>query len=202
MRYNGSRNNLNEFLINIGQSEMSKQMIEFANSINGLNDIDDFKDLDKKFYKYFKRNNDTKKFSRTSSEIFESKTFSGCSDIGLAIAPILRYKGIPTVYVESAKMSWINNMEQRCMEGHIFLEIFINNKWYLYDPTFRCVYSDYDYNNPCLPREYYVFAKALNCHELNVFDVNSERNLAKSFFENNQVIYDEPDYKKIKLFII
>ena len=196
------RNNLEAFLVNNGQSEMSKKMLEFANTINNLYDIEDLKDLDRKFYKYFSRNKDTKKFSRTSSEIFESKTFSGCSDVGLAIAPILRYKGIPTIYVESAKVSWINDMEQKCMEGHIFLEIFIDNKWYLYDPTFRCVYSGYDYNNPGLPREYYVFAKSLNCHDLGVNDVDSERNLAKSFFENNQVIYNEPDYKKIKLFFM
>lgn len=36
-----------------------------------------------------------KKFTRTSEEIFCDKTWSGCSDVGTALAPILRINGIP-----------------------------------------------------------------------------------------------------------
>ena len=63
-------------------------------------------------------------------------------------------------------------------KGHVFLEIFLNNKWYLYDPTFHLLYLNYDYNNSSLPRNYFAFAKALNSHDLGVFNTKNERNLA------------------------
>lgn len=89
-------------------------------------------------------------------------------------------KGIPTVYVESAHIDWIkevqNNSEKKeLMQGHIFLEIYLDGAWYLYDPTFHLVYLDYDYNNPFLPIGYVVFAKSLNCHKLGIYCVQDEK---------------------------
>ena len=199
------RSNLNSLLVNDGQSKMSKSMIEFAKSLPEIKSVEDLKKLNRLFYEYFTRDKSTKKFECTAEEIFERKTFSGCSDIGLAISPILRYKGVPTVYVESASIEWIKDLQEdndnkEFMRGHIFLEIYLDNKWYLYDPTFHLVYDDYDYNNLCLPRDYYVFAKGMNSFDLGVHSVKEEKELATNILKNFDILtYVNPKYKKYDL---
>lgn len=199
------RNNLDSLLINDGQSMMSDSMIEFARSLPEIKRVEDLKKLDRLFYVYFTRDKSTKKFECTAEEIFDRRTFSGCSDIGLAISPILRYKGVPTIYVESASIEWIkdlqdNNDNKEFMRGHIFLEIYLDNKWYLYDPTFHLVYDNYDYNNLCLPRDYYVFAKGMNSFDLGVHSVKEEKELATNILKDFAVsIYINPNYDKYDL---
>lgn len=200
-----NRNDIDSLLENYGQSEMSNIMIEFANKIPDIKTIKDLKVLDKLFYEYFSTDKHTKKFECTASEIFKRKTVSGCSDIGLAIAPILRYKKIPTVYIESANIEWIKNLQEdnenkELMRGHIFLEIYLNNKWYLYDPTFHYIYDDYDYNNLSLPRGYYVFAKAMNSFDIGVHSVKDEKKIASKLLEDFDINrYNNPNYKKYDL---
>jgi hypothetical protein len=53
------------------------------------------------------------------------KAFSGCSDIGMMVAAILREKQIPTIYVETANVDWLNKQlndlpGHEIMLGHIF----------------------------------------------------------------------------------
>ncbi len=89
------RNNLVSLLENKDQNEPNPEMISFANKIPPLEHVEDLKYIDELFYSYFISDKNTKKFACTSAEIFVRRTYSGCSDIGLAIAPILRIKGIP-----------------------------------------------------------------------------------------------------------
>ena len=199
------RNNLVSLLENKNQNEPNPEMISFANKIPPLEHVEDLKYIDELFYSYFISDKNTKKFACTSAEIFVRRTYSGCSDIGLAIAPILRIKGIPTIYIESAQIEWIidvqeNNEKKEFMRGHIFLEIYINSKWYLYDPTFHLVYDGYNYDNFCLPRNFYVFAKALNCHEFNVYSVSDEKKVGMGVLNNFDTSeYKEPNYEVINL---
>lgn len=173
----------------------------FAQQIPLIEKLKDLTLLDQLFYSSFVSDKSTKKFECSSAEIFERGTYSGCSDIGLALAPILRMKGIPTVYVESAHIDWIKDVQEdnenkEFMRGHIFLEIYLNNTWYLYDPTFHLVYSGYNYENLFLPRGFIVFAKALNCHELGVYNTQDEKGLGTSIineFDINE--YKEPIYE-------
>ena len=193
------------YLINEGQSKINDNIKDFCANIPDINNIEDLVLLDKYFYKYFKRDNSTPKFSRTVIEIFESKTFSGCSDIGMMMASILREKGIPTVYVETANVDWlnkeINNLPgHEIMQGHIFLEILLGEKWYLYDPTFHVVYDNYDSSNNNYPRRYYVFAKGENANSLGVYNSKDERALAISKLNNYDFNeYVDPNYPEINL---
>lgn len=199
------KNNLDSLLVNVGQSKMSKAMVDFANTVPDINTIEDLRWLDRLFYNYFTKDNSTKKFECTAEQIFDRRTFSGCSDIGLAISPILRYKGIPTIYVESASIEWIKDVQEdnenkELMRGHIFLEIYLNNKWYLYDPTFHLVYGDYDYNNLCLPRDYYVFAKGMNSFDIGVHSVKNEKELATNVLKDFDITsYTNLNYNKYDL---
>ena len=93
-----------KYLMNNGQSSVNNQIRNFCKSIPDIYSIDDLKELDKIFFEYFSRDTSTPKFSRSVIDIFNSKTFSGCSDIGMMMATILREKGIPTIYVETANV--------------------------------------------------------------------------------------------------
>lgn len=200
-----NRNDLQSLIENKGQNKMGPAMNLFKNKITKIETIQDLKELDKIFYSTFVRDTSTKKFSCTSEEIFARKTYSGCSDIGLAISPILREFGIPTIYVESAKVEWIKQVQEdderkEFMQGHIFLEIYLEDKWYLYDPTNRFLYENYDYNNPFLPKEYIAFAKALNSYDLKVHSVNDEKKISKEILKDFAPSeYKNPYYPKIDL---
>lgn len=200
-----NRENIESLLINKEQNEVSLEMELFASKVPLIEKLEDLRTLDKIFYSYFKSDKTTPKFECTSAEIFERKTYSGCSDIGLAFAPILRMKGIPTVYVESAQIEWIkdvqeDNEEKEFMRGHIFLEIYLNSTWYLYDPTFHLVYDNYNCENLFLPRGFVVFAKSLNCHELGVHNVQDEKKIGTSAIKEFDITeYEEPNYEVIDL---
>lgn len=192
------------YLDNIGQSEINEKIRTFCHNIPNIDSIDSLKILDQIFFDCFFRDTSTPKFSRSIIEIFESKTFSGCSDIGMMMSSILREKG-PTIYVETANVDWlneeINNLPgSEVMQGHIFLEIFLEGKWYLYDPTFHIVYDDYDSNNNNYPRRYPVFAKGENANSLGVYNTKDERSLAISKLGNyDYKEYIDPNYPEINL---
>lgn len=63
------------------------------------------------------------------------------------------------------------------MQEYIFLEIYLNKTWYLYDSTFHLIYYSYDYDNSFLPRGYVVSAKGMNCHELGIHSVQDEKKI-------------------------
>lgn len=207
MKNNIERSNLNNFLINEGQNEVGPCMIEFANSIGKIESINDFTIMWKKYMKEILRDKENKvpKFERTSEEIFKEKIWSGCSDVGTSFAPILRMKGIPTIYLQSASINWIkdlneNNKDARMVKGHIFLEIYLNNEWLLFDPTNGYIYLGYDYNNFSLPNSYYVFSKSLNGHELGHTTLKDNNEIMKKIFLNFDISsYNEPNYEKIDL---
>ena len=193
------------YLTNNGQSEINDEIRAFCRDIPSIDSIDSLKELDQIFFNYFHRDNTTPKFSRSVTEIFQSKTFSGCSDIGMMMSSILREKGIPTIYVETANIDWLDKVIKglpghELMQGHIFLEILVNNKWYLYDPTFHIVYDNYESSNYNYPRRYYVFAKGENANSLGVYNTRDERKLAISKLHNyNYNEYIAPNYPEFNL---
>ncbi len=201
------RNNLNSLLINNGQNKVGPNLKDFASKIDKITTIDDLVYL----YKLFKSNimqdteNKVLKFVRTSEEIFKDKLWSGCSDIGTALAPILRLKGIPTIYVQSAHINWIkdvkeNNVKAKHIIGHIFLELYLNNNWILFDPTNGYLYQNYNFNNRCLPHGYYIFSKSLNGHEIGCNSLKNNNDIMKDFFLNNDIEeYEDPHCKEISL---
>ena len=67
------------------------------------------------------------KFKRSSEEIFADKIYSGCSDIATSLATVLRLKGIPTIYVQAAKVDWVNELHKHLdtlHQGYVFLELY------------------------------------------------------------------------------
>lgn len=194
-----------EYLKNEGQSRINSDITDFCRQIGDIKTIKDLKKVDRAIVDYLSFDSTTPKFSRSVIDIFESKTYSGCSDVGLFVSAILREKGIPTVFVETANVHWLKaereeSSKQRPMQGHIFLEVLIGDKWYLYDPTHRCYYLNYNRNNDNYPNNYYVFSKNLNCNNHGVLNVEDEKREALEKLKKfNADTYVEPDYKKVSL---
>ena len=202
-----NRNDLKSLLVNKGQNEVGNSLMEFSSKIEKIETISDIANLCNLFQNYVvhDKNNVVPKFSRTSEEIFQDKLWSGCSDVATALAPIFRLKGVPTVYLQSAYFGWIEKLNKndptaKFIRGHIFLEIYFDNKWMLLDPTNFYLYTNYDYNNLYLPRNYYAFSKSLNGHELGFDSLeNNNKLMFKIFTEKNINNFSVPSYEEINL---
>ena len=200
-------NDLSEFLINEGQNKIGLALTEIISHFNNIISIEDIAYLWDYIRKNFSKdeNNSVEKFFRTSEEIAESKIWSGCSDLGTLIAPILRELAVPTIYLQCASLDWIeelvnNGAKKNMVIGHIFLEIYLDKKWILFDSTNGEVYTDYDYSNYSLPKNYYVFSKSLNGHQVGCINLQENNRIMKKTFNNFDINkYNEPNYSKIDL---
>ena len=194
-------------LINNGQNKIGPSMQEFINKVDKINDIDDIKRAYQIFITTFHHDKDNQvpKFSRTVEEIVSSKIWSGCSDVGTVFATLLRANNIPTVYVQTGNIDWIKELlndtdKKNSIIGHIFLESYINNKWYLVDPTNGYIYYDYNYSNLSLPNGYYVFSKSLNGHEVGCDSLQNNSKVMFDHFKNFDLSkYQNPNYQVISL---
>lgn len=201
------RTNLNDFLIIDYQHTVGPSLGKTIGELPEINNVNDIEYL----YKYMllnfhpDKNHEYPKFKRTSEEIATSKVITGCIDAATLIAPILKSKGIPTIVVQSANIEWVkelqNSKEVPLIHGHVFLEIFLNNNWYLFDPMNGKIYENYDYNNLSLPDNYYAFDKSLSTFSSgtigpNASKINANRmvNIFKDFDTN---CYKKPNCNQI-----
>ncbi len=70
---------------------------------------------------------------RTALEIIKSGFSTGCCDYGIVFCAFARELGIPTKYIETLNKENIKNKPKQ-VRGHIFVEMFINDKWRIYEP--------------------------------------------------------------------
>ena len=70
---------------------------------------------------------------RTASEVLESGYVTGCSDVGIAFLVLAREFGIPAKYIETLSKDFIEH-PSKCVEGHVFAEIFWDGKWRPHEP--------------------------------------------------------------------
>lgn len=204
---NIDRTNKNDFLINNMQNEVGEEVLKFSEMIGTINGIEDIASLYKIFMKEFKpdKNNELEKFKRTTEEIVESRICSGCTDAGLVLGTILRLKNVPTIFVSCGHIDWIKNLQEqneiaKLVHGHIFLEIYLNNKWYLFDSMNGYIYDNYDYNNLSLPGGYYAFRKTLNNYNFGAYTTKDNNQIMRETFRNFDLKkYEEPKYECINL---
>jgi hypothetical protein len=194
-------------LINDGQNKIGPSMQTFINDVGKINNIDDIKRAYHIFMTTFNhnKNNQVPKFFRTTEEIALSKIWSGCSDAGTIFAPLLRANNIPTVYVQAGNFDWIkellNNTDKKnSILGHVFLESYISNKWYLIDPTNGFIYDNYNHADLSLPKGYYAFSKSLNGHEVGCNSLQNNSKIMFDKFKNFDLNkYQNPNYIIISL---
>jgi transglutaminase-like putative cysteine protease len=112
--------------------------------------------------------------ARTAEQLFQDKALGGCADYALAEAALFRAAGVPARLVLTANVGWMNRFrtnELAMTTGHVFIEVFLENKWYLVDPTFRLLYPHYDGASKSYPRGEYFVARGQDFWELGLIDV-------------------------------
>ena len=184
---NIDRTNPEDFLFNIKQSEINEDL-RLSTDVNKL-------ELLKKIYKEFlenfnyNQNKDVDEYERTVSDIISSETFYGNNEVALVLSSILRLNNIPTLCVFST--------DYNKTKTYTFLEIYLDNKWYLFDPLKSKLYFEYDYDNLCLPDNYYAFMKAPSNYSFGIYKKEDLEIFIKTITINE--IYKNPEYEYIDL---
>jgi transglutaminase-like putative cysteine protease len=90
-----------------------------------------------------------------ADELLESRQLGGCHDYGLLYAAIARELGYPAVMIDTYSIAWIESYQNETAKGHIghvFVEIYMDEKWVLVDPTNGWyVEVGYDPSLPVIP---------------------------------------------------
>ncbi len=186
-RCNIDRTNPEDFLFNIKQGEINEDL-RLSTDVNKL-------ELLKKIYKEFlenfnyNQNKDVDEYERTVSDIISSETFYGNNEVALVLSSILRLNNIPTLCVFST--------DYNKTKTYTFLEIYLDNKWYLFDPLKSKLYFEYDYNNLCLPDNYYAFMKAPSNYSFGIYKKEDLEIFIKTTTINET--YKNPEYEYIDL---
>jgi hypothetical protein len=188
--------------------EQTKADVTIQNIAAGFNDKKDISTI-QEIYKWIQANlgpGEGEKFSRTAVDIINSKLATGCTDNGLAFAALSRTKGIPTVFVQTARMDWVkklveNDPKKNSITGHILVEVLLSdNKWYLVDPTAGKLFYNYDKSNLSLSDGYYVFAKSIEVFDSGVKNVMQNNTKMLSVFEGFDISkYKDPLYEYMNL---
>jgi hypothetical protein len=171
------------------QTKATTSIKELAGKVDtNINDLEVVKDIFHVVHNAADVVSEGEKFSLTADQILK-RGFTGCTDFGLVYAAVARELGIPTVFVQTARVDWIDdylkqNKNMNSIRGHIFVELYINSKWYLVDSTNGKLFLDYDRNNPALPDGYYVFAKSIEVFDAGIKNEQHNSFIMKDLFSN------------------
>ena len=110
---------------------------------------------------------------RTVETMLSDGTFGGCADHAMAYGTLLRACGIPTLWVKSMDLAWVERLRagrfdpsRDAWSGHVFLEVHLDGAWRLLDAQAREVYRTYDVQGRRLPGERYAYDKGGSPWEL------------------------------------
>jgi hypothetical protein len=128
------------------------------------------------------------------NDLFKSRKLSGCHDHALIVAGILRLLGYPVIMVDTADINWAKNYSnnpQAGFIGHVVLEVFVENKWILLDPSGGFFSTVYDHDSPVIKTEFrnniselYVLFKGLDTNEYGIHSGDDLRDHLINFADN------------------
>ncbi len=88
---------------------------------------------------------------RTVEKMVEDGTYGGCADHAMAYGTLLRACGIPTVWVKTMDLAWIERFRSGAFDpskdtwsGHVLLEVHLGGAWRLLDAQGRRLWMRYD----------------------------------------------------------
>ncbi|MBD3181421.1 hypothetical protein GF312_03955 [Candidatus Poribacteria bacterium] len=93
----------------------------------------------------------------TAEELLEKMSLGGCHDYALVYSAVAREIGYPAVMIRTSSIVWIKSFktdeeEARPRIGHVFVEVYLDNRWILIDPTNGWYFDEgYDPANPVIP---------------------------------------------------
>ena len=186
------------------QTRLTADILAIAGRFNNRKDVSTLREISR-WMRSNLSNGYADKFGRTAHQIVNSRLVTGCTDYGLVFAVLARAKGIPVVFVQSARIKWIKTVDRtgrqvRPVYGHVFVEPYIKGQWYLVDSMAGFLYRDYDADNFCLPCGYYVFAKSIDVWDTGVRNTEENNlNMMRLFTGFDISRYQKRVYKRIRL---
>jgi hypothetical protein len=191
--------NIDQFLQQEALTKQTKQVRKVASIINNKKDISTLKEILNLLRSIKKDKRPKATFEVTASKILSYPILGGCTTFATAFSTLCRTKGIPAVVVDSAYLDWIlGGCSLNYVRGHFFVEVYINNKWYLVDSTAGKLYKQYDRSNWFLPNKYIAFTKSLSFIDPGTTERNHNL-LQRVAFVNKNINYKNPDYPVLDL---
>ncbi|MFC1799003.1 transglutaminase family protein [Thermodesulfobacteriota bacterium] len=196
---------LEVWLKNENQSQLSASISEVAATINGTNRRERLYKAVDYIWTYFNYDNhlSIRAFARTADELFVTRKLGGCSDFALAKVTLFRAVGIPARLVVTANVEWMLGYQQNDLmmsTGHVFIEAYLEDRWYLVDSTYRFLYNGYDLAHKSYPRKEYFVCRGRDFWDMgvaNVADVNTT--MRRTAVAYRKDLYIDPEYPKLKL---
>ena len=148
---------------------------------------------------------------RTVRDIFNDEQITGCHDDGIFISSILRHYQIANVMVDTSGINWVskfNSGKTNSFSGHVFLEIYYEDKCFLFDPTFGKLVIGYDPDNKIIPttfwfldsKGFYTMYKGIDPLSYGITSIevliNKQREFAKEFQGRK---FEIPDYNVVSI---
>jgi len=110
-------------------------------------------------------------FTRTADELFQTRILGGCSDFALVQSVLFRALGIPARLVVVADVEWMEQYKTNKLymtRGHVFIEVYLENRWYLVDTAYRSIYLDYKMFQRSYPRNLFFCFRGTDYWELGI----------------------------------
>jgi len=107
---------------------------------------------------------------RNFDQILAERMLGGCADHSIVFGALSRACGIPTVWVKTMDYDWIRDFKRHgpigSWRGHVFLEVYVPDRWVLLDAQAMVLYDDYDRNSHFFPGGRYAYDKGADPYEL------------------------------------
>ena len=172
------------------QSELEEQYIkEISNQLNIISkDIKNIGVIFKWKQNHFKTYSAGGKFigKITVNQIMEENALSGCHDHGLILVSVLRKYEFPAIMVDAAGIQWALDFaegKQNGFKGHIFIEVYVKDRWILIDSTSGEYIENYNPLNSVIPltdqgegKGYFALFKGLDPED---YGINSNKQLTE-----------------------
>lgn len=136
----------------------------------------------------------------TIGQLLGTKNLSGCHDFGLVFSGVARYLGYPAIMVDAAGLAWAEQFKAgkvSSYSGHVFVEVYLSQKWILVDSTSGEFVREYQPANPVIPvmkrpveeKGYFAILKGIDMREYGVKEPEALLREMRSFA--NSVDLDE-----------
>jgi transglutaminase-like putative cysteine protease len=101
---------------------------------------------------------------RDFDSVVDDGRYGGCADHAVVYGALARACGIPCVWVKTMDIDWIrefraNHGKCRSWRGHVFLEVYLHDRWMLLDASQLVLYEDYRPTERILPGNRYAYDK-------------------------------------------
>jgi len=147
----------------------------------------------------------------TVNDLLKKRTLYGCHDHGLLLVSIFRKYKIPAVYVDATdiKSSFDYPEKTKSIIGHVFVEIYLHKRWFLFDSTSGKYIENYNPTNNLIPikisntsKGFIVMFKGLDPENYGITDIKLLINFQKRFsniLKNEKNEISLPNYAIKKL---